>query len=439
MGPPCKILFPILCGVLLVGLAESFAEPVRARGPASPAAERARLLPGRYTATEPSVAASPSGQVIVAAMGGRLNDRPTQRLLCWRSGDRGATWDSPRFLSDSSEKKAREEGDVWLQTDGRGRFFAFYLERDAEDEEKMKDMGLKPLSIAAFKHSDDGGKTWSDRQHLGTRADRTVLALSPLGKWLAVAFTTVLVKDRTLVGIPGQVLRSGDRGSHWHEVATPAIALKMSMSHLPTGIAVNDEGAIAVAWHVTTKYNKSNYVISATRDGGRTWKEQELTPLFANRFRHHSYFSGVVALAQDGRGAVHALYTVPNDEKMKCELLLRSSADWQSWSARVDLSPAAAHDFRGYPALAAAADRLHVSWLERRGKWHNMWYRGSADRGKTWSAPVLLSRPKKPTDALTSDGFTKFTGDYMGLAEDGRGTVHAVWGAGGEIWHGVVH
>jgi hypothetical protein len=86
--------------------------------------------------------------------------------------------------------------------------------------------------------------------------------------------------------------------------------------------------------------------------------------------------------------------------------------------------------------------------MEREGKHYQVWYSGSADGGKTWSEPALLSRPDKASDLLTTDGFREPFGHYMSLADDGEGTVHAVWGVGGsaegekrrrgEIWYGAV-
>jgi hypothetical protein len=185
-------------------------------------------------------------------------------------------------------------------------------------------------------------------------------------------------------------------------------------------------------------------VVGTTKDAGKTWTDLQLAS-FADpqlEFVGGRWAAFGVALALGGSGAAHAVYCYPAGDKKDYRLLYRRSADLQAWSDPVPLAAGADDDFRGFPAVAAAGDRVHVTWMERSGGLFNVWYRGSADDGRSWSKPVRLSRPDRPTELLTADGFREPGGHYMGLAADGTGMAHAAWGVipqqgngGGEIWH----
>jgi hypothetical protein len=197
---------------------------------------------------------------------------------------------------------------------------------------------------------------------------------------------------------------------------------------------VNDDGAIVAAWTLggervipeDPKSGRRKLVVSTTKDAGETWKDLHLAS-----YNNDSLDVGPpgVALALDGAGAAHAVYCYPAGDKKDYRLLYRRSTDLQTWSDPVPLSSGDA-DFRGFPAVAAAGDRVHVTWMEQSGGLFNVWYRGSADGGKHWSKPARLSVPERPTKLLTAEGFKAPAGHYMSLAEDGRGTAHAAWGIG---------
>jgi hypothetical protein len=344
-------------------------------------------------------------------------------LIAWRSNDRGATWSEPRLLGDDPK------ADVWLQAGPRGRFFAAYL-RGTEPLEENYTMA------AVFQRSEDGGETWKEARVLGSKADKTVLAVSPSGQRLAVAYNP-LAKPQAAV------LRSEDGGENW--LAVPRAAPR-GWAYVPWGLVVNDDCAIAAGWTLRTNdpKAKAKLLVSATQDAGKTWKDQDLATYSSSQAAPVGFLgAAAVVLALGGSGTAHAVYSYPAGEKNTFGLLYRRSADLQTWSDPVSLSSGDAADFRGYPAVAAAGGRVHVAWMERAGGLYNVWYRGSADGGKHWSKPRYLSRPAQPTKLLTAEGFKEPSGDYMSLAEDGRGTAHAAWGVaarqgvGGEreIWH----
>jgi hypothetical protein len=323
------------------------------------------------------------------------------------------------------------EWDVWLQADPRNGFLAAYMQGSSK---------------AVFRRSEDGGQTWKEEQVLQrVSADNTVLAISPSGSRLAVAF---------IKGPLAAVLRSDDRGEHWQKIPRILAGGAVTPTAWISGLVVNDDGAIVAAWALrgastfSPEDPKSAHklVVSTTKDAGKTWKDLQLASYADSQVIPRGlepgwiWASARVGLALDGAGAAHALYCYPAGDKKDYRLLYRRSTDLQTWSDPVSLSSGDADNFRGFPAIAAAGDRVHVTWMEGLGGLFNVWYRGSIDGGKHWSKPLRLSLPERPTDLLTARGFKEPGGHYMSLAEDGRGTAHAAWGVGqgnssGEIWH----
>jgi hypothetical protein len=425
----------------LLGACAPASPPAHAQGVPAPVAGPARCLPGRYKGFEPSVAADPKGRVLVAAIDYRWNKSKKEvsspiYLIAWRSGDRGVTWGEPRPMGDD------QMGDVWLQADPRGGFLAAHLQAHGS-------LDANPNLMAVFRRSEGGGETWKEARVLGPKADKTVLAVSPSGSRLAVAFHAVNKRQPA-------VLRSDDRGEHWRAIPR---AGPREWSSFPWGLGVNDDGAVVAAWMLGERDFDSRssdleaaqvkLVVSTTNDAGKTWKDLELASFTPSQLEPgiRGAGSGIgrgpgLALALDGSGTAHAVYCYPAGNKKDYRLLYRRSADLRAWSGPVPLSPGDADDFRGFPAVAAAGDRVHVAWMDRSGGLYNVWYRASADGGKTWSKPVRLSRPGRPTGLLTADGFKEPAGHYMGLTEDGKGTAHAAWGVGGagggEVWHCAV-
>ncbi len=170
-----------------------------------------------------------------------------------------------------------------------------------------------------------------------------------------------------------------------------------------------------------------------------------MDPPEAEGIRETLWASGV-ALAQDGEGTVHALSAQRQDKGDQIDVWYRSSQDGDSWSKPVKLSSSRAA-IKGFPAFTAAGTRVHAIWLECEEGWCRVCYRGTLDGGKTWSEPVTVSKPGRPSALMTERGFRTFSGHYMGVAEDGKGLAHIVWGvmkqglikAGeGEIWHASV-
>jgi hypothetical protein len=237
-----------------------------------------------------------------------------------------------------------------------------------------------------------------------------------------------------------QLYRSRDHGKTWQEV--PVIFPWKSNICGAFGLVVSDAGAVAIGWQVVInklgKPGRLLHVLTTTTNGGKDWKNAELSArtIDAIEFRRDLNASalGGPALALDGAGRAHAVSVRLEDGKGKRDLLLRSTSDFQTWSEPFVLAQGEDAEYLGFPAITASGNRIHVAWIEGKDKKYHTWYRGSPDGGKTWSDRLLLSSLDHPS--------REPGGHYMGLAEDGKGTVHAAWewrqGQRGEIWHNSV-
>jgi hypothetical protein len=402
----------------------------------APRAEPAQKLPGDGDGFEPTVAADGDGRVVVAAIQRRLgistptSTRHRHRIITWHSADGGTTWSPPQQVQPRPDD-CGAQNDPWLQTDGRGRFYLAYLAAGPFPADPKKDAEVS----AVVQPSADGGKTWQAPHEAWKGAllepDKTVLARSPDGRRLVLAW---LSRGGALSGLQ-HLQQSTDDGKTWAMLPSPPIAQGARPGH-PSGLVVTDRGTLALGC-VTVLGTRTHQVVVAA-DGGKTWAVHRWEPAGPGQP------TGSVALALDGAQTFHAVSVRAAAAGAPAGVLHRHSADGLTWSGPSLMTEAEAGVDLQFPVLAAADTRLHAAWLERRGKWADVWYRASRDGGKTWSPRLLLSRAAQPTGALTERGFRHFAGHYMSIAEDGRGTAHVVWGARhddqtlGEIWHARV-
>jgi Neuraminidase (sialidase) len=399
----------------------------------APLVEKAQRLPGKYSAQETTLAVDALGHVLIAAIEDG-DDTSTwfhyrYKIMLWRSEDGGRTWLQPSYLHDSKEF-GKSQMDPWLQSDGPRKFSIVYMAGSTSRPDLRK---------AAFQRSEDGGKTWAKPRGFHRSVDKTVMAVSPSGKEFVVVFQT---QDPD-AGWGVQLNRSRDQGKTWQEV--PAVFTWKGGTAF--GLVVSDAGAIAIGWRAAKpKPDRLVHVLTTTTNGGKDWKEAEFSARSLDHgtkeskkgfFGEKDFLENALAgpaLALDGAGRAHAVSVRLEDGKGKRDLLLRSTSDFQTWSEPFMLAEGKDLEYLGRPAIAASGSRIHVAWIEGKDKKYQVWYRGSPDGGKTWSNRLLLSSLDHPSGEPT--------GDYMGLAEDGKGTVHAAWGwrqgQRGEIWHNSV-
>lgn len=380
----------------------------------------AQRLMGEYIGFETVVAADREGRVVAAAI-----DQRTHRILVWTSSDRGKTFALPRPTLAPPEA-LQSEMDPTLQTVG-GQFFLTLM----ANQPKKRGMDGYLLRSA------DGGKTWK-KEHTFSGGkddvDRPIVALSPDGR-RAAYFCAGRIDAQF----------SSDGGRTW--VRSPSPVQSPNQSSNPYCLAINDDGRTILSYIDRDR----NLELAVTRDDGKTWRRHRFGSLTSRgsidppevQTAGVTMWASGVALAQDGEGTVHALSAQRASKGNRVEVWFRSSKDGDSWSKPVQLSSSRAA-IKALPAIAAAGTRVHAIWLECEEGWCRVCYRGSLDGGKTWSEPVTVSKPGRPSELMTEKGFRTFSGHYMGVADDGLGLAHVVWGvmkqgltkAGeGEIWH----
>lgn len=404
---------------------------VRSAGPLPPP-------PDRYHGSEPAVAADADGRVAVVA----LDHGPGaagRRLLSWASADGGKTWPAAAPLG-RWPTAAAHNVDPWLAADGAGRFFLALLGSDLGG------------AGGGLRVSEDGGRTWGPAAAVtGKHVDKTVLAVAPGGARLA--FLCVGARP----GYPDcrpLLYRSADAGRTWKELPTPAELraplpdggwtsewappgggrpIREHATHpvpIPTGLALRTADRLAAGWMVVSpRPGHRAAVVGTTADGGRTWATTTLaTYPFDVR-------QGGPAVACDRDGTLFVAHPAPKAGGKGLEAVVRTSADGRTWSDPARVSSADADTCR-YQAVCAANNLVHLAWVEDRGGKRGVWYRGSSDGGKTWSDPLPLGGPPAGDD-------WEFAGDYLSVADDGRGTAHVVWAQEppdkpGAVWHARV-
>jgi hypothetical protein len=359
-------------------------------------------------------------------------------MRVWTSADKGKTFDLPRLVL-PPEDKFTHQGDPCIQAVGPGRFFLTLMATRPS---------VGPGNYAYLLRSDDGGWTWKSRQKISADnfdVDRPIFAVSPNGRRAAAAF----------IGggpAPLQVLFSADGAATWTVAPTPLVRPKTGAN--PYAIVIDDTGRTIVSYsYIERKQMMYRLELGTTEDGGKTWQRHDLGRLAdKNDSTPQEEFAAVLmwataaALARDGTGTVHALSAQRADKGDRIDVWYRASRDGKDWSKPVELSRSRA-EVKAYPAMAASGQRVHAVWLVGEAGWCQVWYRGSIDGGKTWSDRVAVSRPGRATKLLTEKGFRSYSGHYMGIAEDGHGTAHAVWAVSepglpqskqAEVWHTTV-
>jgi hypothetical protein len=343
----------------------------------------------------------------------------------WTSADRGKTFALPQPTLPSPEA-LQHEGDPVLQAVGNQFFLTFFAKHP-------KKRGIDGYLL----NSTDGGKTW-EKVHTFSGGkgdvDRPICAFSPNGR-RAAHFCTGRI----------EAMFSPDGGTTW--APTPHPIFPPNQTCLPQGLTINDKRRAIFSYIDPNK----KFELAVTEDVGKTWRRHRFGSL-TERHRVEppemqaagvTMWASGVALAQDATETVHALSAQRAEKGDSVDVWYRSSKDGDSWSKPTHLSSSRAA-IKAHPAIAAAGTRVHGIWLECEERWCRVRYRGSLDGGKTWSQQIIVSKPGRPSELMTEKGFHWFSGHYMGIAEDGRGVAHIVWGVGkpgllkegeGEIWH----
>jgi BNR repeat-like domain len=354
---------------------------------------------------------------------------PTITLLV--SSDNGLTWQSPQSLMPSST--GQFDPQIVVDPADRQTLYASWLQNNRRD-----------VMVA---RSADFGRTWflavADRAQ--EDADKPVLAVRGLDVY--VGFN----HERKFL-----VAASHDAGNTFTSVNVNANA-EPGWS-LAGGGTVDSTGNVYFSWTAYARQDMAkrpmNVYISRSQDGGHAWTTTLLDvsaapPDCDEQVCGTGYLSAQAALASDSTGTIYALWNAGSTNGGPERIYFSSSTTaGASWSARSDVSTADRGVESGFPAITAgAAGDVRVAWMDARmGDAHgqplwNTFYRSSTNGGATWSAESRLSGPLRGYDYILPGGFRFPFGDYFGIAIDGEGATHAVWGEGrnykspGSIWY----
>ena len=231
-------------------------------------------------------------------------------------------------------------------------------------------------------------------------------------------------------------------------------------SSLAGGGTIDPAGNFYFGWTAYARHEMPtrpvSVFVSRSADGGRTWSTLLLDvssapPECDAQSCETGYLGPQIALASDAAGALYALWNAGAANGGPERIYFSSSTTaGASWSERTNVSRAAPGVEHSFSALAAgAAGDVRIAWMDARATeigypnrplW-NTYYRSSTNGGAPWTAESQLSRPVRGYDYVLPGGFRFPFGDYFGLAIDGEGMTHAVWGQGrnykspGSIWY----
>lgn len=383
------------------------------------------------------------------------------------------------------------DGDEWepaIATDSYGHVYIFYPQYVT-----YPGCTTCPSPTMALVISSDGGNIWAAPKMIGAPGSGqwdAQIAVDPLdGKtvfaaWLqdnksdiAVAKSTdfgvtwkVVVADATNAGTDKPVLvvrgrdvyvgynhtqrvwvsSSHDGGDTWTSVNVN------QNSHLgwslAGGAAITPDGAVYFSWSGYTQNGGAkgpvNLYVSKSSDGGLTWTATVLevsgAPPDCSAFLcGWAYLGAQATMTADDAGRLYALWNSGAVDKGAERIYYASSADGVNWTAKRDVSAAAAGVSHAFPAIAAGtAGDVRIAWMDDRksGKW-NVYYRASKDGGATWSSEQTLSTYVAGFSYISPDGFSFPFGDYFSMRIDPSGLTHVVWGEGlnydspGSIWY----
>ncbi|HEY6484895.1 MAG TPA: sialidase family protein [Candidatus Cybelea sp.] len=391
--------------------------------PASRAAARAREAftserlwgaPGE-TRWEPVVAADPHAPWVYQMSTGQRPDY----LLFRASSDGGRTWGPQRHLCHRGVRVPFQY-DPQIAVTGGGTIDVVCLD------------GFAPGPV--FARSRDHGASWSKAIPLDGKlkyGDKPTLAISPDGRDVYVAYNSYY---RLFVSV------SHDYGVTW---AAPVRATGHRRWYYSLSGAVGRDGAVWFAVDGETGRDETgNGHVSLVRsaDGGLTWTEIPFVVSHEGakcnrRNCYPDFYTAQDAVAADGRGNLVFVFA-KNDRPQGPNALYvsRSNDDGARWS---DASLISNAGNAMSPAIAAAPNgSFRLVWQDDRNgdsSW-NTWYSHSDDAGRTWSKAVRLSDRESGAGYKHVGGYNFPFGDYLGLAVDGDGVNHVVWGEGSAIY-----
>ncbi len=428
---PLRIGLPILL-VFLLGLAE-----LPAALAAAEFIPQVRLGYRNGDQWEPSIAADGHGHVYVlypqygAVAGCPACTAPSMTLLI--SDNDGLSWHASKPMLPFPT--GQFDPQIVVDPDDRQTLYASWLQNDKRD-----------IIVA---RSLDFGRTWSFSWAERGREDTDKPVLAVRGANVYVGFNH---DEKFLVSA------SHDAGQTFNVVNVNPNAAPGSS--LAGGATVDPSGNVFFGWTAYAQnqqqLNPVSINMSRSGDGGRTWTtmvlDQSAAPQDCAAQGCGTGFLGAqIALASDAAGALYALWNAGSENGGPERIYFASSTTaGLTWSARTNVSGAAAGVEHAFPAIVAGASGdVRIAWMDTRAyepgrpnrRLWNTFYRASTNGGASWGGEQQLSGPTRGYDYILPGGFRFPFGDFFSLTIDADGATHAVWGEGrnykspGSIWY----
>jgi hypothetical protein len=350
-------------------------------------------------------------------------------IVLQMSADRGQTWGPPRPLW----PVATGQWDPQIvvdPVDGK-TVYAAWLQNDKSD--------------ILVGRSTDHGATWSaavaDTTNAGT--DKPILLVK--GNDVYVAYNH---SNRAYFSF------SHDRGETF---GTTSMKVNQLGWALALGGTISPSGHVFFAWGGYTQNGGArgpvNLFYTRSADGGRSWNIKVLDvsgspPPCPEYECGWAYLGAQMVMASDAQGILYALYTASNaPEGAQRTYFSKSTNGGSTWSARHDVSTAAAGRHHAFPVIAARGQGdVRVAWMDARRDhagtpvW-NVYYRASDNGGASWTDEQDVSSQVSGLDYIYEEGFRFPFGDYFEMDIDDEGTTHLVMGQGnsyespGSVWY----
>ncbi len=364
---------------------------------------------------EPAVAADPAAPFVY-----QLTTRyqgPLPEIVFRRSTDGGATWEPDRPLWSTG----RSQNDPQIAVALDGTVVALWLDRWA----------------TRLVRSSDQGQSWTAPVEVAPSlsfTDHPWLAISPDGQDVYVALNAAdsyVVASHDGGSTFGPPVRTNDDDRYWFH----------------TGSAVAPDGGVhfAAADYDPVAYEGDVGVhVLSSNDGGATWTStrvdtsREAPPCDWAPGCYFGFLGPVPTLAVEPGGRLLLAYNAGRADGAPQQIRMRVSPDGTRWSRPRLLShpDAAAHS--AFPSVASgpAPGEFHAVWQSTvdgdTATW-NTWYRRSTNGGQSWGSAIRLSDVPDGAPYKHEGGYLFPYGDYLGLAVDGEGTAHVVWGEGASL------
>ena len=285
-----------------------------------------------------------------------------------------------------------------------------------------------------FQASRDHGRTWSPPVSTYGNVswtDKPALATSDNGKHVYVSWNGPTGGDPWIA-------QSHDFGETWTQtelVDGSRYFFAYDADVLRDGTVIFSESSLDYSGPAASTVGSVIHHAFISRDRGRTWRNVvidrvEVGVPCTTAGCYADFYDGHTAVSADADGDLVFVYEGAVEPGGPRRISARRSTDeGRTWSEPVVLSKIGENATS--PAVEATGDGDVRAWYyqtnDARHRW-NIWYRRSADGGRTWSSPELLSDADSGAGYKHPDGFEEVYGDYGEIAITSEGKTFAAWG-----------